>query len=189
MSKSALIIVDLQNDFCPGGALAVPEGDQIITAVNDLIRKFAQNHLPVFATRDWHPENHISFKARGGPWPSHCLQNTHGAEFHPKLKLPASAVIISKASNPDKDAYSGFDGTDLARRLKDLNMSHVVMCGLTTDYCVRATALDAVKHGFSVTVVEDAVRGVNLKPKDAEKALAEMKEAGARLVRHQEVGV
>ncbi|MFQ6673426.1 MAG: nicotinamidase [Fidelibacterota bacterium] len=178
MKKRALMVVDLQNDFCPGGSLAVPEGDKIVPVVNRLVRKFAMAHLPIFATRDWHPADHCSFQKQGGPWPPHCIQGTRGAEFHPRLRLPDDAAIVSKATSPEKDAYSGFDGTDVGPQLKRAGVDHIVVCGLATDYCVKATALDALKEGFRVTVVLDGVRGVNLQPDDSDKAIDEMRDAG-----------
>ncbi len=187
MSKQALVIVDLQNDFCPGGSLAVPDGDKIVPIVNDLIERFSRAGLPILATRDWHPENHASFKAQGGLWPPHCVQNTPGARFHPNLRLPDSATVISKADSKEKDAYSGFEGTDLAALLKEAWVDRIVVCGLATDYCVRATALDGLRAGVKVTVVEDAIRGVDVQPGDAEKALAELQKAGASLVQHTAV--
>ncbi|MFQ6615808.1 MAG: bifunctional nicotinamidase/pyrazinamidase [Fidelibacterota bacterium] len=182
MTKAALVIVDLQNDFCPGGSLAVPDGDQVVSVANRLIERFQDAGLPIFATRDWHPANHCSFEAQGGQWPPHCVQNTEGARFHPGLKLPDTAVLISKATTPEKDAYSGFDGTDLASRLKKEGTERIVVCGLATDYCVRATALDGVEKGFEVTVVEDGIRGVNVQPGDSRKAIEEMKDSGATVV-------
>ncbi|UCH64270.1 MAG: bifunctional nicotinamidase/pyrazinamidase [Fidelibacterota bacterium] len=184
MSKQALVVVDLQNDFCPGGSLAVPEGDKIVPVVNDLIGKFSQAGLPIFATRDWHPGDHVSFKTQGGPWPPHCVQNTTGAQFHPDLRLPNNATIISKADSPERDAYSGFEGTDLAALLEQAGVDHIVICGLATDYCVKATALDGLKAGLGVTVVEDAIRGVEVQPGDSQKALDEMQAAGVLLVQY-----
>ncbi len=196
MSKQALVIVDLQNDFCSGGSLAVPGGDKIVPVVNDLIEKFSRAGLPIFATRDWHPDNHVSFKAQGGLWPPHCVQNTTGARFHPDLRIPDSAAIISKADSPEKDAYSGFEGTGLAALLKDAEVDHIVVCGLATDYCVKATALDGLsrrdpfgKAGLGVTIVEDAIRGVDVQPGDSRKALDEMQAAGALLVRHSAISL
>ncbi len=196
MSKQALVIVDLQNDFCSGGSLAVPGGDKIVPVVNDLIEKFSRAGLPIFVTRDWHPGNHVSFKAQGGLWPPHCVQNTTGARFHPDLRIPDSAAIISKADSPEKDAYSGFEGTGLAALLKDAEVDHIVVCGLATDYCVKATALDGLsrrdpfgKAGLGVTIVEDAIRGVDVQPGDSRKALDEMQAAGALLVRHSAISL
>src|SRR5215471_2821532 len=133
----ALLIVDVQNDFCPGGALPVPEGNAVVPVLNQWIAEAEARRAPVFASRDWHPKNHISFKQRGGPWPPHCVQGTPGAAFHPDLKLPQNVEIISKAENPDKDSYSAFGGTDLAARLKREGVHRVWIGGLTQDYCVR----------------------------------------------------
>jgi nicotinamidase/pyrazinamidase len=174
--KDALLVVDVQNDFCPGGALAVPDGDMIVPVVNSLAPRFQK----VFTTQDWHPPNHISFKERGGDWPPHCVAETEGAAFHPDLQA-AKAVHILKGDEPDKEAYSGFQGTDLADRLRRARVERIFVCGLATDYCVRATALDGLKSGFRVVVVTDAVRGVEVNPGDSEAALAEMKDAGAVL--------
>ncbi len=189
MSKQALVIVDLQNDFCPGGSLAVPDGDQIVPVVNDLIEKFSRVGLPIFATRDWHPDNHVSFQAQGGPWPPHCIQNTPGARFHPDLRLPDNATIISKADSPDRDAYSGFEGTDLAALLKEAGVDQIIVCGLATDYCVKATVLDGLKAGLAVTVVEDAIRGVDVQPGDSQTALDELQATGAMLVQHSAISL
>ena len=178
MSKRALVIVDVQNDFCPGGALAVHEGDQVVPIVNALIEKFSRAGLPIYATRDWHPAEHCSFKAQGGPWPPHCVQDTAGAGFHADMVLPDEAIVISKATVVQADAYSGFEGTALAERLRAKSVDDIVVCGLATDYCVKATAIDGRKEGFSVTVVEDAIKGVNVESDDSAKAVAEMKEAG-----------
>ena len=180
---SALILVDIQNDFCPGGALAVDEGDQIVEVVNRLMPQFQL----VISTQDWHPAGHVSFKARGGPWPPHCVQGTEGAELHRALDRERISYYFRKASSPDRDAYSEFEGTDdqgrtLDEALKSHNIKRVYVVGLATDYCVKATALDAVKHGYEVYVVTDAVRAVNVAPDDGEKALEEMERAGARLV-------
>jgi nicotinamidase-related amidase len=187
MAKQALVIVDLQNDFCPGGSLAVPEGDQNVPIVNRLIERFTEAGSPVYATRDWHPKDHVSFKAQGGPWPPHCVQNTLGAEFHPGMKLPVEALIVSKADNKDQDAYSMFDETDMAGQLKATGVDEIIVCGLATDYCVKATALDGVQTGLKVTVVEDAIRGVEVEPGDSQRALGEMKAAGVRLTSSADV--
>ena len=176
---SALIIVDVQNDFCPGGALAVREGDQVVAVLNRYIEAFEKAGGLIFLTRDWHPKNHCSFKAQGGPWPPHCIQETEGAEFHPHLKLPLNAVIISKATNPEADAYSGFEGTNLELYLKRKGTKRVFVGGLTTDYCVKQTVLDACRLGFETFLLTDAIRGVEVKKGDSEKAIEEMKKAGA----------
>ena len=178
MPEEALIVVDMQRDFMPGGALPVPEGDRIIPRCNEYIREFRRRGALIVATRDWHPPNHMSFRERGGPWPRHCVQNTPGAEF--VVELPEDAVIISKATEPDREAYSGFEGTNLAEILKKNGVKRVYICGVATEYCVKATALDAVKHGFEVYLLRDAVKGI--KPEDEERALGEMKMAGVRIL-------
>jgi len=180
--KSALMVVDVQRDFCPGGALPVPDGDKVIPVLNGYIEKFQGVRSPIYATRDWHPPNHMSFKARGGEWPLHCVQNTEGAEFHPDLKLPEKTRIVSKASDPNKEAYSGFDGTDLEKELRKRGIEKVFVGGLATDYCVRSTVLDALKLGFETILLEDATQGVNVKPGDSAKAVEEMVKKGAKRV-------
>ena len=187
--RSALLLVDLQNDFFPGGALATPEGDDIIAPVNDLVDKFHNRQLPIFATADSHPEGHCSFEAQGGPWPPHCLKDTLGAAFHPAIKLPDDVVAITKGEQKNADAYSGFDGTDLAARLEDRDVDELVVAGLATDVCVHETVLDAIKEGFDVQVVEEAVSGVELEPGDCERALDEMREAGAEVVSLEDVSI
>jgi nicotinamidase/pyrazinamidase len=170
----ALIVVDVQNDFCPGGALPVPEGDQVIPVLNDYIKIFKKANAAIFATRDWHPPNHISFEAQGGPWPPHCVQNTEGAKFHPDLKLPDDTTIVSKAMDPRKEAYSGFDGTELADNMKKQGVTKVFVGGLATDYCVKNTVLDARKNGFQTVLLLDASRGINVEPDDVAKAIDTM---------------
>jgi len=177
--EDALIITDVQNDFCPGGALPVPEGDQVIPILNDYIKIFKKANARIFATRDWHPPNHISFKAQGGPWPPHCVQQSEGAKFHPDLKLPSGTTIISKATDPLREAYSGFDGTELAHTLKTQGVTRVFVGGLATDYCVKNTVLDARKMGFETMLLLDAVRGINVELGDVRKAIAEMIKNGA----------
>ncbi len=174
----ALLIVDVQNDFCPGGALAVPEGDQVVGVLNQWIQKAQAGRIPVYASRDWHPPNHISFKARGGPWPPHCIQETAGARFHHDLRLPPDAEIISKAETPDRDAYSAFGGTDLAARLRTAGVKRLWIGGLATDYCVRATALDAINEGFEVHLISSATRAVNVQADDGRRALDDIRGAG-----------
>ena len=188
MAQDALILVDVQNDFCPGGALAVTEGDQVVAVLNGLIAEFDRAGLPVIATRDWHPERTTHFNTQGGAWPPHCIQDTKGAEFHADLALGESAVIVSKGAEEVADSYSGFDGVDargfrLADLLRQRGVKRLLVGGLATDYCVKQTALDGVREGFEVVVLEDAVRGVNLKPDDARQALEDMKRAGVQ-VRH-----
>ena len=185
---SALIIVDVQNDFCPDGALPVPEGDKVVPVLNLYIKRFKSLDLPIFATRDWHPSDHISFRSRGGPWPPHCVQNTWGAEFHKDLELPKDVFVISKAYEPDKEAYSGFQGTDLSNRLRAIGVKRLFIGGLATDYCVKNTVLDALKEGFEVYLLEDAVRGVDVQPSDSEKAIEEMIRRGAKKLSFSDIG-
>lgn len=192
MPKEALLIVDVQNDFCPGGALPVPEGDKVVPVLNQYIEKFKRLGLPVFASRDWHPPVTRHFKEYGGLWPPHCVQGTKGAEFHPDLKLPPDTVIITKGDDPNQDAYSAFqgrapDGHDLATELKKMGVERLYIGGLATDYCVRASTLDALKNGFKVTLLLDAVRGVDVNPGDSERAIEEMKKAGAETATLNEV--
>jgi nicotinamidase/pyrazinamidase len=180
----ALIIIDVQNDFCPGGSLAVTGGDEVVPVLNQYIEQFTRAKLPIFATRDWHPENTTHFKIRGGLWPPHCIQGTKGAEFRADLALPDDAVIVSAGMAPDEEGYSGFDGKDengagLADLLRAHGVERVFVGGIATDYCVKETVLDALRHGFKVVLLEDAVRGVNLRPDDSERAIAEMVRAGA----------
>lgn len=177
----ALLIVDVQNDFCPGGALAVSEGDKVVPLLNEWISEAEAQGIPVFASRDWHPSDHISFKERGGPWPPHCIQGTAGAAFHPGLKLPRSVKIVSKAQSPDRDSYSAFGETDLAQRLRRSGVKRVWIGGLAQDYCVRESALDAIREGFEVHVIADATRAVNVQPNDGTRALEDIRRAGGIL--------
>lgn len=177
--KSALITVDVQNDFLPGGALAVQNGDMVIEPLNNYIELFNRKGLPVFATRDWHPRNHVSFKERGGPWPPHCIQNTHGAEISEKLNLPPSVRIIDKAFSPDRDSYSGFQETVLDLELCKLGVKRLFIGGLATDYCVKATVLDSLELGFETVLLLDAVKGVDANPGDSENAIRTMILKGA----------
>jgi nicotinamidase/pyrazinamidase len=178
----ALLIVDVQNDFLPGGALAVPQGDAVVPVLNRWIARFRDRGLPVVATRDWHPPDHCSFRSRGGPWPEHCVAGTPGARFAPDLELPQDALIVSKATESDREVYSGFQGTDLAERLRALGVRRLFVGGLATDYCVLETVRDALREGFEVVVLRDAVRAVDVNPGDGERALEEMRRLGARLL-------
>ncbi len=178
--KDALIIVDVQRDFCSGGSLPVPEGEKIVPILNKYIEKFSKAGALIVATRDWHPPNHVSFKGYGGIWPPHCIQGTPGAEFHPDLNLPKEAKIISKATLADKEAYSGFDGTGLEIELKNAGIQRVFIGGLATDYCVKSTVLDALKIGFETVLLIDAIKGVDINPGDSERAIKEMIERGAK---------
>ncbi len=181
--NSALLLVDIQNDFCPGGALSVSEGDQIIDIVNRLIPEFPL----VVSGIDWHPANHISFKQQGGPWPPHCVQGTPGAELHTRLNQAEIDLYFRKADTVERDAYSEFEGRDKAGRsldevLKTRNIERLYVAGLATDYCVRATVLDGLKLGYDVYVITDGVRAVNVHPDDGAKALKEMSQNGAHLL-------
>lgn len=185
MERAALIVVDVQNDFCPGGALAVPEGDQVVPVVNALARAFARRGRPVVATQDWHPADHVSFRERGGPWPPHCVQGTPGADLHPELRREPITHVVRKAYRPDQEAYSGFQGTGLAELLRGLGVEEVYVCGLATDYCVNATALDAARAGFRTAVVEDATRPVF--PEQVPERRKEWEAAGVRVVKSEEL--
>jgi nicotinamidase/pyrazinamidase len=178
---SALLLVDIQRDFCAGGALAVPNADAVIPVANCWIEQARAQRVPVIASRDWHPAHHVSFEERGGPWPAHCVQDSSGAAFHPDLVLPADAVVISKGTEADRDAYSAFDATGLAARLRVQGIERIFVCGLALDYCVRATVLDALAAGFEVHLVRDATRAVEVHPGDGENALDEMVRAGAAI--------
>lgn len=185
-SREALVMVDMQRDFCPGGALAVPTGDAIVPIVNRYLQRFAAARAPVFLTRDWHPPVTRHFQAHGGIWPPHCVQGTRGAEFHPALASPTGTVVVSKGMDPDQDAYSGFQAEDDAGRplpavLAERGVRRLYVGGLATDYCVRATVLDAVREGFEVVVLGDAIGAVDLQPGDGTRALEDMRAVGARL--------
>ncbi len=178
-STVALIVVDVQNDFCQGGALPVADGDAVVPVLNEYVRLFTEAGSPVYFTRDWHPPNHASFKEQGGIWPPHCVRGTHGAEFHPELRVPKEAEVISTAFLEDRDAYSGFQDTDLAARLREAGAQTVLVGGLATDYCVKETVLDALSEGFKVYLLIDASKGVEVKPGDSRRAIEEMKSRGA----------
>ena len=181
-NKKALIVVDVQNDFCPGGSLAVADGDQVVAPLNQLIKEFLDRGEPVYKTRDGHPAQTRHFQAYGGIWPVHCVQGTHGAEFHPDLSTDPRVTIISKGFDEKADGYSGFDGTNLAELLRGGGVTEVWVGGLATDYCVKHTVLDAVKEGFEVKALADAMRAVNVNQDDGAKAVEEMRAAGAELV-------
>jgi nicotinamidase/pyrazinamidase len=180
-SSDALVIVDVQNDFCPGGALAVAEGDHVVPVLNRWIDRARRAGALVVATRDWHPANHMSFAAQGGPWPMHCVQETAGAAFHPDLDLPEDTLIVSKGTDPGDEGYSMLQGTGLSSRLKEAGVKRLWVGGLALDYCVRATVLDGVEAGFEVHVLLDATRAVNLQPEDGAKSIKRMKSAGAKI--------
>lgn len=183
-----LIATDVQNDFLPSGALPAPEGDRVIPPLNRAIRRFRAAGLPIVATRDWHPPDHISFRSRGGPWPPHCVQGTWGARFAEGLELPPDAIVISKATHPDQEAYSAFRGTDLDQRLRELGAQHLFVGGLTTEYCVSETVQDALERGYAVSILVDAVSGVEAQPGDSERALRRLLSLGATPVSAGEHG-
>jgi nicotinamidase/pyrazinamidase len=179
----ALLIIDFQNDFTSGGALEVPDGDAIAEPVKLLAGEFEH----VFATRDWHPPDHASFETEGGPWPVHCVQGTRGAELHPALRDVEVDEIVDVGAEREDEGYSGFEKSRLADLLHERDVDEVAVVGLATDYCVRASAIDACREGFDTTVVTDAVRAVEVNPGDGERALEEMKAAGAKLTTSREL--
>jgi nicotinamidase-related amidase len=178
----ALMMVDVQNDFLPGGSLAVPAGDEVVAPLNEWIANFMAAKLPVFATRDWHPRGHCSFREQGGTWPAHCVADTRGAEFAAALALPPTAHVVSKATRPETDAYSGFDDTDLDAQLRRMQVHRLFVGGLATDYCVLDTVSDALRLGYGVMLLVDAIRAVALQPGDGERAIAAMVAGGAIVV-------
>jgi nicotinamidase/pyrazinamidase len=157
----ALLVVDVQRDFLPGGALAVPRGDEIVPPLAACIRLFVEHGLPIVASRDWHPSNHCSFRSAGGQWPPHCIAGSRGAELDPGLRLPPRARIVDKAQSADRDAYSAFDGTDLDAWLKGTGVRRVFIGGLATEYCVLSTARDARRLGYDVVLLSDAIRPID----------------------------
>ncbi|HTD37662.1 MAG TPA: nicotinamidase [Candidatus Limnocylindrales bacterium] len=179
----ALVIVDVQHDFLPGGALGVAEGERIFDPIDELAPRFAR----VYATRDWHPADHSSYAQYGGPWPVHCVAETHGAAFDPRLNLENVDVVVDKGTDRLTDGYSGFAATSLESDLREHGIRRVFVCGLATDYCVKATALDAKAAGFDVVVIEDAAAAVNVQPGDEERALREVRDAGVAVARSSDV--
>ena len=184
---TAVLVVDVQRDFCPGGALAVPDGDRVVGVLNRILRAAHARRLTLYATRDWHPTGSTHFLAGGGGWPVHCVAHSPGARFHPDLRLPEGTLIVSKGIEADSDGYSAFagcldDGTGLAVDLRRRGITHLVAGGLATDYCIRHSVLDALRKGLRVTLVTDAIAAVELTPGDGERALDEMRDAGARLL-------
>jgi len=177
----ALLVVDVQNDFLPGGALGIHGGDAIVAPINRLLAAWRRRGLPVFLSRDWHPPGHCSFTAQGGPWPVHCVAGTRGAEFAAALAIAPDDVVISKATRADKDAYSALDGTPLAGALLARGVRRLFVAGLATDYCVRATGHDARAAGLDVVVLQDAVCAVDVQPGDGERALQELASEGCEL--------
>jgi nicotinamidase/pyrazinamidase len=185
--RAALLVVDIQKDFCAGGALAAPGGVEIIPAVNRHVAAASTRGMPVYATRDWHPVRTTHFKEYGGNWPPHCVQGTAGAQFHPALKLPPDAIIINKGDDPERHGYSAFEGhtsegKTLLDDLRDRHITRVYVAGIATDYCVRQSALDALRAGLEVRVLPDAIAGIDVRPGDAQRALDEISAAGAELV-------
>jgi nicotinamidase/pyrazinamidase len=185
--KRALIVVDVQNDFCPGGALAVTHGDEVVAPLNRLMEEFLARGEPVFKSRDWHPPTTKHFAAYGGTWPVHCVQETNGAEFHPDLLDDIHIRVVSKGLG-DTDCYSAFDETDLALQLERLGVEEVWVGGLATDYCVKSTVLDALQQGFKVKAIKDAMRAVDLQPGDGQRAIDEMRAAGAEIIEDRTQG-
>lgn len=190
-TRSALIIVDVQVDFCPGGALAVPDGDRVVPVLNEWIEGFAEAGLPIAYTLDWHPASHCSFHEQGGPWPAHCVQGTAGAALHPDLKI--KGALFRKGAQPRSEAYSGFQAClaegdsvhpdfTLGQWLKKLSIEQVYVGGLATEVCVRATVLDALEHGFKATLISEGTRGVDLRPRDSTRAVQEMRSRGVRIL-------
>jgi nicotinamidase/pyrazinamidase len=179
----ALLIIDFQNDFTSGGALEVPGGDEI----GEPVKRLASEFDHVFATRDWHPPDHASFETEGGPWPVHCVQGTHGAELHAALRDVEVDEIVDVGAERNDEGYSGFEKSKLADLLHERGVEEVAVVGLATDYCVRASAIDACREGFDTTVVTDAIRAVDVNPGDGERALEDMKQAGAHLATSREL--
>lgn len=177
-----LLVMDIQNDFLPGGSLAVAGGDEVVPVLNRYIGAFVAQGLPVYATRDWHPAGHCSFRAQGGPWPAHCVAGTHGAAFAATLMLPPDTPVISKATLLDQEAYSSFQGTDLDSRLRAACIHRLFIGGLATDYCVLNTVRDARRLGYAVMLLTDAIRAVDIQPDDGKRAVAEMAGLGAQLI-------
>jgi nicotinamidase/pyrazinamidase len=182
----ALLLVDPQNDFCPGGSLAVPEGDQVMPVLNDWAQAAQEAGVPIFVSRDWHPPHTTHFQSGGGVWPVHCVAGTPGAEFHPKLRVPATAIVVSKGMGATEDAYSAFQardeaGTPLPELLQRHDVRRLYVMGLATDYCVKASALAGLASGLEVVVVPEGIRAVNLEPEDGPRAIDEMRAAGARI--------
>ena len=183
--KDALLIVDVQRDFLPGGALAVPDGDDVTPVLAACGEVFAANDLPVFASRDWHPKDHCSFEAQGGLWPPHCVADTPGAEIDPGLRLPSGTRIVDKATTADKDAYSAFEGTELDSWLKESGVRRLFIGGLATEYCVLNTARDAVNNGYEVHLMTDAIRAID--PAEGDSAIESLRELHAMIVDSGEI--
>jgi nicotinamidase/pyrazinamidase len=180
--RAALLVVDLQNDFCAGGALPVPQADRVVRAINQYAAEAVAHGVPVYASRDWHPPVSSHFRAYGGPWPTHCVQGTEGARFHPDVRLPATAIVVTKGQDAASPGYSAFEGRTaegklFGTELRDQAIDHLYVGGLATDYCVKHSVLDALSAGLRVTVLDDAVAGVD--PEESVRAIGEMRERGA----------
>ena len=191
---TAVLVVDVQRDFCTGGALAVPDGDRVVPVLNQLLRAAHARDLTAYATRDWHPRDSRHFLTSGGTWPVHCVAGTPGARFHPDLHLPEGTHVVSKGIEATSDGYSAFegrldDGTALADDLRHRGITHLVTGGLATDYCIRHSVLDAMRGGCRVTLVTDAMAAVDLTPGDGDRALADMRAAGAEFSRSAELSL
>ena len=175
-----LLVIDVQNDFCPGGALAIDDGDAVVPVMNRYIDAALKQNIPVYLSRDWHPSGHVSFTEAGGQWPPHCVQDTHGAQFHPDLKVPETAMVVTKGVRFDKDQNSAFDETGLAHKLNRDGIRRVVVGGLALDVCVLATVQDAFSEGFSAVVSLSGTRPVT--PEGGGAASEKMKAAGAEVI-------
>jgi nicotinamidase/pyrazinamidase len=186
-ATDALVVADVQNDFLPGGSLAIQGAEAIVPVVNRYLALAGDAGATVVVARDWHPEGHVSFRERGGPWPRHCVAGTHGAELARDLAVPETALRVSKGTDLDRDAYSAFEGTDLERRLRARSIRRLLVAGLATEYCVLRTVRDALARGFEARVLVDAVRGVDLAPGDSARALDEMRALGASPLRVSEL--
>ena len=174
----ALLLIDVQRDFCPGGRLAVGGGDEVVPVLNRWIEAAERHDAPIYASRDWHPADHSSFEQHGGPWPTHCVQGSDGAAFHPGLDIPDRARIITKGSLPETDQYSAFDRTGLGAEMRRAGVERVWLGGLALEVCVRASALDAVKEGFESHLIRDACRAIDATPGDGDRAIRELRDAG-----------
>ncbi|HJV35962.1 isochorismatase family protein [Geomonas sp.] len=193
LSRAALLVVDVQRDFCPGGALPVPKGDLVVPVLNRYLQLFARRGCPIFASRDWHPRDSTHFQEFGGGWPAHCVQESEGAKFHPELLLPEETIVVSKGITRWDEGYSALqgvtaDGVTCSELLRKKGVIRLYVGGLATDYCVKASVLEALKEGWQATLLSDAIHGVDLKPGDAERAVAEMVEAGAELATLESIG-
>ncbi len=179
-SGDALFIVDVQNDFCPGGALAVPGGDAVVPVLNRWIERARAENVPVYASRDWHPKGHASFESEDGPWPPHCVQDTDGAAFHPELALPEDAHVLNKGTKLESDEYSAFQAGPLAEELRSAGIKRLWIGGLAQDVCVRQTALDARKAGFDVELIEAATRPID--EEGGRRTVEELRDAGVHVL-------